>query len=86
MEPLDAERYIGHAAPAALLFQFGRHDESVTEAEALRYERAASEPNLTRWYDCGHAFNAEARQDRAGWLCKELGFSPATSHGPKTGG
>lgn len=72
MEPLDAAQYIGHAAPSALLFQFARQDEFVTEQEALDYAHAASEPKLIKWYDCGHAFNAEARQDRAQWLSEQL--------------
>lgn len=74
MEPLDAAQYIGHAAPSALFFQFARQDEFVTEQEALDYAQAASEPKLTKWYDCGHAFNAEARQDRARWLSEQLQF------------
>ncbi len=77
MEPLDAAQYIGYAAPSALFFQFALHDESVTEQEALHYEQAASEPKLTKWYDCGHAFNAQARQDRAQWLSQELALGGA---------
>jgi dienelactone hydrolase len=74
MEPLDAVYYIGSAAPSALFFQFARHDESVTEQEALHYEQAASEPKQMKWYESGHGFNAEARQDRAEWLSQQLGL------------
>jgi dienelactone hydrolase len=74
LEPLDAIHYIGHAAPSALFFQFARQDEFITEQEALRYEQEASAPKLTAWYDCGHGFNDEARQDRARWLSQELGL------------
>jgi dienelactone hydrolase len=77
MEPLDAVHYVGHAAPSAIFFQFALHDEFVTEEESRRYEQAASEPKLAQWYDCGHAFNDQARQDRALWLSKELAFGGA---------
>jgi dienelactone hydrolase len=80
MEPLDAAQYIGEAAPSALFFQFARHDEFVTEQEALDYAQAASEPKLTKWYDCGHTFNAEARQDRAQWLSEQLQFGRTEEH------
>lgn len=72
MEPLDAVHYIGHAAPSTLFFQFALQDEFVTEEESRRYEQAASEPKLARWYACGHAFNEQARQDRLHWLSQEL--------------
>lgn len=72
LEPLDAIHYIGQAAPSALFFQFALHDEFITDDEARRYEQVASEPKLARWYDCGHAFDEHARQDRLRWLSQEL--------------
>lgn len=72
MEPLDAVHYIGQATPSAVFFQFALHDEFITEDEARRYEHAASEPKVARWYDCGHAFDEQARQDRLRWLSQEL--------------
>lgn len=72
MEPLDAVHCIGQAAPSAVFFQFALQDEFVTEEESRRYEQAASEPKLARWYDCRHAFNEQARQDRLHWLSQEL--------------
>ncbi|EFH88304.1 dipeptidyl aminopeptidase/acylaminoacyl-peptidase-like protein [Ktedonobacter racemifer DSM 44963] len=72
MEPLDAIHYVGKAAPAALFFQFARHDEFVTERDALWYEQVASSPKLTKWYETDHQFNPEARHDRVAWLCTQL--------------
>jgi dipeptidyl aminopeptidase/acylaminoacyl peptidase len=77
MAPVDAIHYIGHAAPAALLFQFARHDQFISEGEALRYWRAASEPKEIRWYDTDHFFNEQARQDRIAWLGEQLGLRSA---------
>ena len=73
---VDAIHFIGHAAPAALLFQFARRDQFISEQEALRYWSAASEPREIRWYDTDHFFNDQARQDRLAWLGERLGLSP----------
>ena len=74
--PYDACHYIGHAAPAALLFQFARHDAFVPVHEAERYFTLASEPKRLAWYeDCGHELSAQARIDRALFLCEHLGLS-----------
>jgi dienelactone hydrolase len=73
---IDAERFIGRAAPAALFFQFARYDRYVTEEQANRYAAAASEPKLVRWYDCGHEFNdGQSAADREDWLTQQLGLS-----------
>jgi dienelactone hydrolase len=72
MAAFDAIHFIGHAAPAALLFQYARHDEFISEQEALRYWKAASEPEEMRWYDTDHFFNEQARQDRLAWLGEQL--------------
>jgi len=70
---IDADRYIGHAAPAALLLQFARYDRYVTEEQANRYAAAASEPKTVRWYECGHEFNdGKSAADREDWLAKQL--------------
>lgn len=74
--PLDAHHYIGHAAPAHLLFQFARDDEFVPVSYGERYFELASEPKQIAWYDhCNHAFNAQARLDRAIFLCEQLGLA-----------
>ena len=75
---LDPIHYIGHAAPAALFFQFARADEYITERAALEYFTAASEPKLMEWYDGGHELNEPARLDRAAWLATQLGLEPSS--------
>ena len=75
---LDAIHYIGHAAPAALLFQFGTLDSNIPEAAAMEFYDTASEPKFIQWYDTGHAFsNEQARLDRAVWLATQLALHPA---------
>jgi len=44
MWPIEPIHYIGCASPAALLFQNGTLDTSSTPADALRYQKAGSEP------------------------------------------
>lgn len=75
MAPLDSILYIGHAAPAALLFQFGRQDRAVPPENALRLFNAASEPKSIRWYEAGHGLNTQARVDRERWICEQLGVN-----------
>jgi dienelactone hydrolase len=73
---LDAERWIGQAAPAALFLQFARYDRFITEDQANRYAKAASEPKLVRWYECGHEFNdAQSTADREDWLARQLSLT-----------
>ncbi|HLY19952.1 MAG TPA: hypothetical protein VKR61_22145 [Bryobacteraceae bacterium] len=73
---LDAERFIGRAAPAALFLQFARYDRFITEEQAHRYVSAASTPKLVRWYDCGHEFNdAQSTADREDWLAQQLSLA-----------
>ncbi|GCF11581.1 alpha/beta hydrolase family protein [Dictyobacter arantiisoli] len=72
IEPLDAVHYIGYATPASAFFQFSHQDEFVSEEQALRYFEAANHPKQMRWYDSSHELNAQARMDRARWLCQEL--------------
>jgi dienelactone hydrolase len=72
MAQLDGIHFIGHAAPAALLFQNAQHDALNSEHEALDFHQAASEPKLVKWYDAYHQLNEEAEQDRAEWLSRQL--------------
>jgi len=71
---VDPVHYVGHAAPAALFFQFGKADAYPTEANARLYSEKASRPKLVKFYDAGHALNEEAGRDRAAWLTKQLGL------------
>jgi dienelactone hydrolase len=74
LAPLDARHYIGHAAPSQLFFQFARKDEYLSPDRGERYFAMASDPKRIAWYDCGHAFNGQARQERALFLCEYLGL------------
>jgi len=77
MEPLDPIHYVGHVAPAALLFQFGHFDVFIDERQALAYAAAASQPRQVRWYDTGHdLFSADAVADRLEWLGLRLRLQP----------
>jgi hypothetical protein len=77
MAPLDARHYIGHAAPAHLLFQFARTDPFVPVDDAQRYFDLASAPKQIMWYDgCGHELSAEARLDRVNFLSGQIGTLP----------
>ena len=72
MAQLDGIHFIGHAAPAALLFQNARHDALNIEQDVLDFQHAASEPKTVKWYEAYHQLNEEAEQDRAEWLSQQL--------------
>jgi dienelactone hydrolase len=72
MAQLDGIHFIGHAAPAALLFQNARHDALNVEQDVLDLQQTGSEPKTIKWYDAYHQLNDEAEQDRAEWLTKQL--------------
>jgi pimeloyl-ACP methyl ester carboxylesterase len=72
MAQLDGIHFIGHAAPAALLFQNARHDALNSEQAVLDFHQTASEPKLVKWYDAYHQLNEAAEQDRAEWLSHQL--------------
>lgn len=72
MAQLDGIHFIGHAAPAALLFQNARHDVLNVERDVLDFQRIASEPKMVKWYDAYHQLNEEAEWDRAEWLSQHL--------------
>ncbi len=72
MALLDPVLYIGHAAPAALLFQSGRADRLVPAADARAYQRAGSVPKLVRWYPAPHQLDETATLDSENWLAVKL--------------
>ncbi|MBD0372385.1 MAG: acetylxylan esterase [Pyrinomonadaceae bacterium] len=75
LSPLDAIRFVSHAAPTPLLFQFARFERYFNEAAMLRYAQAASHPKLIKWYDTGHELNdPQALRDRSDWLQKQVGI------------
>ena len=82
MRPIEPINYIGRAAPAALLFLAGTKDESVSQADARRYQQAASQPKEVRWYEAGHMLNCTAREDMMVWLARHLPIDPARSRCP----
>ncbi len=71
---VDPINYIGHVAPAALFFQFGKTDAYPTVEQAKLYSGKASSPKLVKFYEAGHALNDEARRDRAAWLREQIGI------------
>jgi uncharacterized protein len=76
MEPIEPIRFVGRAAPAALFFQAGLHDEAVPRSLAESFYSAASEPKMLRWYDAGHVLNEQALLDHVEWLGERVGIDP----------
>lgn len=81
--PVDAIHYVKHAAPTALLLQFGRQDDSPNERQARLFSDVASEPKTFKLYNAGHHLNDEARKDRIEWLAAQLGLRPPGSPSAK---
>lgn len=72
---LDAIHYVGHAAPAAILFQFSEFDPFIDAEEAQLYYDTASEPKTMLWYKTDHhGLKTRGRVDRLQWLSEQLGF------------
>lgn len=75
MAPLAAKRYVPHAAPIPLFFQFARYEQNYPVSASRRYFAAASEPKTAAWYPAGHDMNdPQALADRAAWLRRHLGI------------
>lgn len=77
--PFDPINHIGSAAPAALFFQYARHDEAVPADAAWRFYGAGSDPKLIKWYDSSHQLlgcHPEGRLDRAEWLSEQMAAAP----------
>lgn len=74
MEPIEPLRWVGRAAPAHLLFQNGRQDTMVPEADGRTYQEAGSEPKTVLWYDAGHQLDDQATRDRHLWLAERIGI------------
>jgi len=82
MEPIEPLRFVAHAAPSQLLFQNGRTDELVPEADALVYQAAGSEPKTCLWYADGHSITRERIRDQAKWFAERIGIDPTALVGP----
>lgn len=76
MVPIEPIRYIGQAAPTALLFQIGQFDTAVLPADAQALADAASNPKEVRYYNAGHGLNQQAFWDRHDWWTAQLGIDP----------
>ena len=81
MEPIEPIHYVGHASPSALFFQNARRDQSVTEADALAYQAAGSEPKRVEWYDSGHDLPEQAYADVIRWLGERIGIDSSKFSG-----
>ena len=68
----DPSSYANHFGPAPVLFQCGLHDKWDPVSEAKKYFQKSSGPKKIRFYDSGHALNAEARHDRFAFLREHL--------------
>lgn len=77
ISPVNPEHFVGQSAPAALLFQFARHDRYITPRFAREYFAAAGQPKQEKFYFCSHEFNDPAAlMDRDQFLEKQLGLKP----------
>jgi dienelactone hydrolase len=72
----DAGKYISHAAPAVLFFQYASQEKFLTPDRAKATAALASEPKQFKLYDAPHALNAEARRDRLAFLADQLNLKP----------
>ncbi len=76
MDPIDPVHYVGHAAPAALFYQFGLHDNFFSTRQFEQYYQAGSEPKSVQWYEAEHyQVNAAGRADRVAWLTAHLALN-----------
>ena len=70
---LSAVNYVGHSAPAQLLFQFAAFDPNFNRDAMESYFKAASEPKKILWYDAGHELaDPQAVLDRYAFLSGPL--------------
>ncbi len=83
LAPIDSVRFLPHAPPAPILFQFARRDEYVAPWDAALWLQARRGPNEVAWYDTGHTFDADARRDRDAWLLRQ--HNPARVRGSRPG-
>lgn len=69
---IDPLRYVGHAAPSALLFQDGTDDEVFSKEELTTLANKGSEPKELRWYETGHVPTPKTWADSRRWLADRL--------------
>lgn len=74
MRPIEPLEFVHRAPPASILFQSGRLDVLVPQADAGTLHAAARAPKTITWYDAGHGLNAAARDERLDWLRTMIGI------------
>jgi cephalosporin-C deacetylase-like acetyl esterase len=75
MEPLAPTHFVAHAAPAAILFQFGTEDGYTPAEDIDAFYNAASEPKSIKQYKSDHPMELpEIRADRLAFLREQLGL------------
>ena len=75
MRVIDAVNYLPHAAPRAVLLQFGNQDTRPSPADAQAVAAAASSPKEVQSYDGGHELNEQAKTARENWLARRFGVA-----------
>ena len=76
MWPIEPIHYVGHAEPAALLYQSARNDEAVSLDDSIRYHWAGSNPKKVIWYDSGHwPLPGGYLNDQTDWLAQYIGIN-----------
>jgi hypothetical protein len=68
MWPIEPIHYVGHAAPAALLYMNGTLDQAVPAADAMDFQEAGSQPKTILWHEAGHHLPSQAARDQVAWL------------------
>lgn len=75
MRPLDPIELIGRAAPATVLFQFGRSDFFIAAMSGLEFRASAPAGTELLPYDTGHDMRSpEIAADRRAFLVRTLGL------------
>jgi cephalosporin-C deacetylase-like acetyl esterase len=70
----DPVHYVSLQGKAPVLLQNATHDEFGSKAMFEKSAEAVAAPKAVKWYDSGHALNADARVDRYFWLRKYIGI------------
>ena len=79
LEPIASTRFIGRAAPARVLFLWGKQDQLVTPKLASELYRAAGDTKEQRWYDSGHGLPGTAFLDMIDWMAARIGIAPVSA-------
>lgn len=77
---LELTDYVRQVRNASKLFQFGKGDFYVSQADAAVLFAAATEPKQRKLYDASHKMEGnEIVKDRAEWLVKQLRLGSASA-------